>query len=285
MRRQPREHDSVRLPFSPQPEVISPNNVCKALRLSDLTFAVVWDPENGAMESFSGDSLGKLTTYRDDDNLPDRPPPVPPKPWETVPATSGRTRNAEPASREVSLLFSDSDSIISTSETIFTDSSDSDSTRHHAAPTSFASRNAGPLNPGSEFTFAALWDPKTGFSTLRNGRLVAVSSTPPRPENRPSKLLFEDLDFLDDDDWDSRSPPSRFDSVGSSNEVEQDDDIPNIRISEPEPFDDYPLQLAALCGAADLDNSDSFSKSQYSTSSEEDEGFFDSYHDHEDFRL
>jgi hypothetical protein len=66
------------------------------------------------MESFSGDSLGKLTTYRDDDILPDCPPPVPPKPWETVPATTARTLGAtnnrgDPASREVSLLFSDSD--------------------------------------------------------------------------------------------------------------------------------------------------------------------------------
>jgi hypothetical protein len=137
------------------------------------------------------------------------------------------------------------------------------------------------LTPGSEFTFAALWDPKTGFSTLRNGKLVAVSSTPPRPETRPSKLLFDDLDFLDDDDWDGRSPPSHFASINSSKDVEQDD-IPNIRISEPEPFEDYPLQLAALCGAPDLDPSVSFSNSKYTSSSEEDEGFFDSYNYHED---
>ncbi|KAJ2924429.1 hypothetical protein H1R20_g12669, partial [Candolleomyces eurysporus] len=195
--------------------------------------------------------------------------------------TPGTVANRDdPASREVSLLFSDSDSILSTSETIFTDSSDSDSIRHHTAPTNFAGRS-GPLTPGSQFTFAALWDPKTGFSTLRNGKLVAVSSTPPRPENRPSKLLFDDLDFLDDDDWDGRSPASRFGSVDSSKDVNQDD-IPNILISEPEPFDDYPLQLSALCGTSDLDASVSLSKSKYTSSSDEDEGFFDSYNDHGD---
>jgi len=38
-----------------------------------------------------------------------------------------------------------------------------------------------------------VWDPKTGFATLKDGKFVSVGP-PPRPETRPEKLLYEPWD-------------------------------------------------------------------------------------------
>lgn len=97
-------------------------------RQSDLTFAVIWDPEDGALQSFSGASLGKLTTYADDavlqsqeKELPKPPPPVPVKTDSIMRLASWQTRfdrtrplvqrghTALQADRNVSMLFSDSE--------------------------------------------------------------------------------------------------------------------------------------------------------------------------------
>ncbi|KAF5336501.1 hypothetical protein D9611_006581 [Ephemerocybe angulata] len=271
-------------------------------RNSDLTFAVIWDPENGALESFSGESLGRLTTYSSDER--DLPPPVPHKSnsvslrahaWQTrfdrtrrLVARTEHPMNAYRA-RDPSMLFSDSDSIISSPETTQTETSETTnnpySLNRPRERVNYQRPYAIPHTPSSELTFAAIWDPNKGFCTLRDGKLIPVSNTPPRPEKRPSKLLYDDFDYSDggwemqtDESTQVATPPDSH-NVSLATSPSDSDDGYVFRPSESQPFD-YPAQYANFCDSPELDSGKT--KLPQEKEYTEDEGFFDSFQEHPD---
>lgn len=296
-------------------------------RQSDLTFAVIWDPEDGALQSFSGASLGKLTTYADDavlqsqeKELPKPPPPVPVKTDSIMRLASWQTRfdrtrplvqrghTALQADRNVSMLFSDSESIISTSETAYS----SDTETIHGSPNQDSDRRPMPhqrgvtkripSTPNSDLTFAAIWDPQKGFCTIRDGRIVAVSATPPRPETRPSKLLYEDTPLSSA--WDMQTIP---DEVSSSDEYQPSTPSDSLhgayntlrvrnqavvaasdssgyvfQPSESQAFD-YPAQYARFCDMPEILEDGLVKYATGSPPRDHDEGYYESItNDHPD---
>ncbi|TFK26200.1 hypothetical protein FA15DRAFT_304797 [Coprinopsis marcescibilis] len=263
-----------------------------AQRISDLTFAAIWDPETG-MQSFSGDSLDVLSDYQQGDEsfsyedfiaqrtIP-RKPKLPPKTGRffgghntgphfldirtpgvyerylkgMVPFNQCDSEDEESSvehSEEYtfqvnSVLFSDTDSLLTEldqTEIRYFRRLDSDSPLESPPQHSV---NV-PLTPNSVFTFAALWDPKKGLSTLRDGKLVQVTSGP-----------------KDDSDTDSDT------GSGSQLEVNDFDCIQEIiyfpRTNDPSNPQREAIPSSTLNGLKGRWNGEPYY---------EDEGFFDTY--------